>query len=436
MRRLTVLGYLHKFLPFLYIVFFISLFCGLRAVSSTCVGAFIFFTLLINRLQDGRFFARPVRNSFVTGCLVYYLLLIIALAYTHNLPAGLGHMQIKITLVFIPLALYYSNYLNVAFREKVMPFYTLFMALSMVFCLGAATIRYSETHDPSVFFYYALISPFHHHAIQFSILAYIGLIYLLERLRKGKFILNKLLHFIAIIFFIFFILLLSSKMVISFSLFSLLFYAGLSIKKSYSRKRIFFLSVIVSFFALMLLMAVNNPVSRRFKDIFEGNVSVIEQRQFNPGEYFNGLQFRLLQWRLVTEILTEHKTWVKGVSPGDAQHLLDEKYRSMHMYLGDPAGESQGFLGYNTHNEFLESVLQLGVVGLAVFLLIFTGCIQMLFRSNCLEFWFVGTILLCYCFVESVFETQYGVLLFSFFPLFFYFSSPGSGREKTSVSNT
>ena len=43
----------------------------------------------------------------------------------------------------------------------------------------------------------------------------------------------------------------------------------------------------------------------------------------------------------------------------------------------------------------------------------------------------VVILLLAYCFNESVFETQYGLTLFTFFPLFLYF-----GTENISVSKT
>jgi len=361
--------FLLKCLPFLYSAFFLSLFCGFRVMSSTCTGGLLFFTLLLGFLHKDNFAGRGFRNYFVWGCLLFYLLQIIALTYTNNLPRGLQQVQVKVSLLLIPVSLYYSNYLNSSFRDRIMPYYILIMGFVMLYCLGAAAVNYSANHDSSVFFYYKLVGPFGQHAIQFSILAFIGLVYLLERLRRQSFILNKPYLFVAVFYFIFFIILLSSKMVIIFSFISILIYIGLSVKRSGSFKGRLILSAIALVSVGLSIMATHNPVGIRFKDIFIGNVNVIEKNQFNPGDYFNGLQFRLLQWKLAAEILNEHHAWILGVSPGDAQHLLDKKYLSMNMYVGDQTRENHGFLGYNTHNEFLESTLQTGIVGLVAFLI-------------------------------------------------------------------
>src|SRR6202008_668872 len=118
--------------------------------------------------------------------------------------------------------------------------------------------------------------------------------------------------------------------------------------------------------AVTFLFVTKNPVSERFRDIAKGDIKIVTQKSFKEGDYFNGLQFRLLQWRFVAEILTENKRWWPGVSPGDAQTQLGKKYLAKHMYAGDPSTGSRGYLIYNTHNQFLETLLQNGIAGLVV----------------------------------------------------------------------
>lgn len=436
MNESVLLKFLQKCLPFLYLIFFLSFFCGFRAISSICEAALLLFALLLTFHQKDHFMKNRFRNYFVGGCLLFYILQIAALTYTNDLISGLQQLQIKLTLLVIPLSLYYSNYLNNSFRDKIMPLYVLLMALTMFYCFIAAIFHYAVSHDSSDFFYHSLVSPFHQHAVQFSILAYIGFVFLLERLRRKSFILNKPFHLLAISYFIFFIILLASKIVIIFSFISFLFYIGLSIKKTGSFNSRLMLSAIMGVSVLFILLVMQNPVSRRFNDIFNGNINVIEKNQYNPGDYFNGLQFRLLEWKLVAEILNEHHAWILGVSPGDAQHLLDKKYISLNMYTGDQTRKNPGFLNYNTHNQFLESTLQNGIVGLIAFLIICAGCIRMMIYSRNTEFWLIGTLLLSYCFVEAVFQTQYGALLFTFFPLFLFYSTVKVPVRKSSVSNS
>jgi len=160
-------------------------------------------------------------------------------------------------------------------------------------------------------------------------------------------------------------------------------------------------------------------VSRRFYDIVRGNISIVRQDSFKPGDYFNGLQFRLLQWRFVPEILTENGRWWIGISPGDAQSYLNEKYLSKNMYSGDSAKGTRGYLVYNTHNQFLQTLLQTGIIGLVV---LFATCLCMLkmaIEQKSRLTIFITIALLAWLFAESPFETQYGIMIFTFFPMLF-----------------
>jgi O-antigen ligase len=122
----------------------------------------------------------------------------------------------------------------------------------------------------------------------------------------------------------------------------------------------------------------------------------------------------------VPAILNEKKAWLAGVSPGDAQNYLNQKYISKNMYTGTVARGDKGFIGYNTHDQFLESLLETGLVGSLLFLLICWSLVKMVRERKKAELSFVTILLLVYSFSESVFETQYSLFIFLFFPLFFY----------------
>lgn len=436
MNHFRFTTFLHKCLPIIYFSFFLSLFCGFRVLSSTCTGVILGFTLLFTIADSGQFIKSRRPNYFVIGCAIFYLLQLAALGYTKDLATGIVQIEVKITLLFIPVALYYSPYLNRDFRNKIMPYYLLLLSFVMIFCLGAAAQKYLVGHDPSVFFHYALVSPFNLHAIYFSIFTFVALIYLLEGVRRQIYFLNKFFHFFTITGYIFIIILLASKMVIIFTFLSILIYFRLSVKNSGFFKTGFAIIVAVSSIIIIALMLTTNPVSSRFKDIFHGKIDLIEQNHFTPGVYFNGVQFRLLQWKLVAEILNEQKAWILGVSPGDAQNLLDKKYSTLNMYVGNRSLKSHGYLKYNTHDEFLESTLQNGIIGLIVFLFICLGLIRMMMHSDNTELWLTGTLLLVYCFLESIFQTQYGVLIFTFYPLLLYCTTEKHLSKKSVTSIT
>jgi hypothetical protein len=285
-----------------------------------------------------------------------------------------------------------------------------------------ASVRYLQTHNSAVFFYHKLLLPIEQHAIQFSILVFVALVHLLEEARQGRFYVNPLVHFGASGFFLIILLILSSKLIIVFFLIYLVYYVVLSVKKS-RRKRYLFPFSILGFLGIcLILLFTRNPVTSRFNEIMTGEMQLIHEEKFNPGIYFNGLQFRLLVGRFVKEILNENHAWLIGLSPGDGQHFLDQKYISTNMYIGERERGDRGFLGYNTHNQFFESLLQTGIPGLLAFLLICIGMIKMAAEVRKLELTALVALLLIYALNESVFETQYGLMIFLFFPLFLYLS--------------
>lgn len=416
--------YLSSLLYWSYLIFFVSLICSFRVVSSIAIALILVFGLAKNKINTGKYLNREIPAIFITGCIIFYVLQFIALLYTDNLSSGQRHVELKSSLIFIPVAVGCCDYLNNTVRKKLMPGYIVILLLTTIYCLVFSFITYYKTGDISAIFYHRLVSPFAQHAIQFSILVFIGLVYLLESIRQSHHRKKLAITLSIVVYFIIFLLLLSSKLIIAFCFIYLIYYFLISHKKLTSKRFVVPLLVSGGLTMAALVLLTPNPISKRFNEIISGNITLIYEEKFNPGIYFNGLQFRLLQGRFVSEILNENHAWLLGLSPGDAQQALDQKYISTDMYIGQPSGEDHGFLGYNTHNQFLESILQTGIVGLAAFIMIFFGIIKMAVQRKRNELSSVVILLLIYALNESVFETQYGLMIFLFFPLFLYKNDP------------
>jgi O-antigen ligase len=412
---------LYWLLYLLYIIFFVSMICCFRAVSSISIGLLFLAGLFKNKIDTGVWINIHVKNRFLAACFLFYLLQVIALLYTANLHEGAKNMQTKSAMVIVPLALCCSNYLNAQVREKLMKYYIWILAAVLFYCLLMASYKYWFTHAQNdVFFYHELVSPFKQHAVLVSIYVFTGLVYLLEKVSKGFIFYNKPVHFLLIFYFTGCLLLLSSKLVITFSACCLLYYSFLIFKTKLNNRFTLVTSLFAGLVMILLVLATQNRISKRFNEIISGDLSLVEQQDFNPGIYFNGLQFRLLQGRFVKEILNEQHAWLTGVSD-EAQALLDKKYISTHMYTGDASTGARGYLGYNTHDQFLQSLLASGIPGLLVFILICCAMISLAIRRKNRELSIIVILLIAYCFNEAVFEIQYGLMLFTFFPLFLYY---------------
>ncbi len=401
-----------------YLIFFISLVCCFRAITSICIGGILLSSILKNRVEHKSFFHKKDLNLFVISCFVYYVLQWVGLIYTHDIHAAWRDIQLKSALIFVPLAVCNSDYINFTTGKSLLNYLVLILAAASLYCFIISLIHYFHDHHIADLFYHNLVKPLSQHAVYFSVLVFIGLIFLIENAGNKNYLLNKIFHWFLIVYFSFFIFLLSSKLVICFYLLSILYYVILWAKNQKRIQKGILLLVVVATGNSGLLIIVRNPVSNRFTELFKGDMTLFEKDQYNPGIYFNGAQFRLVEWKFVKEILNENNRWWVGTSPGDSQSLLNQKYISSGMYTGDPGRGDHGFLNYNTHNEFLESVLETGIIGGMLFIFIFLALIRLVRKSNNkLVFLFV-LLLLAFSLTEAVFETQYCLVIFTFFPLF------------------
>ena len=413
----------NSFIFFLYLIFLFSTLCAIRGISSISLGMIAVTGLIRNKVETGNWLAKNKGNLFFFACILFYLVQAAGLLYTSDVDQTLVHLQTKSALIVIPFTLLFNNYLNENFRQRVMQYYCILLGLVISFCLGNAAVKYWTTGNNSLFFYHSLVVPVLEHAIQFSILIFIGIVFLMEAARKKIYGFGRFLHFFLLLYYLVFLILLSSKLVIAFTILYLLFFFIRAAKENKGHRLAITGAIVVCLIGVSIVLLTRNPVSKRFNEIITGDIGMIQEKNFNPGDYFNGVQFRLLEWRFVAEILTEEKAWLVGVSPGDAQKALDKKYIEANMYVGDPARKDHGFLGYNTHNQFLESILQSGILGLFAFCLICLALLIMAFKKRNTELTALVLLLLAYTLNESIFETQYGLILFLFFPLFIYRSN-------------
>lgn len=408
----------------LFIALLLSLLFSFRAITSISIALIICAGIWSNRLHSEPLFSHRLKSAFITGSALLFAINILSLCWTADEKAGFSHLQISSGLLFTPLAVCCSNYIQETSRRRLLLIYTILLVIASLLCLGVATFHYFETGDYSRFFYHQLVSPLKHHAIYFSILVFISIITLGDDIAGKRQLFGKTTAAALAVFLSGMLILLSSKLVLVICFLFLIIHSFHFVKKKNgSRILLSIIPIILAIFAGVIFLT-RNPVSDRFRDITNGDLTIISQEQFEAKDYFNGLQFRLLQWKFTAQILNAENSWLGGIGTGDAQAALDKKYREAHMFTGDPMTGSTGFIGYNSHNQFLQTLLQTGLAGLAVLIYLCFTMIRMAMRKESKGFRFLILLLIAWLFTESVFETQYGVAIFMLFPVLFYFDEP------------
>ncbi len=401
----------------LYVVFFIGLVFAFPAVSSISILLLLILGMIYNASRNRPLIDARARNIFLLFCSAFYLLVLVAVLFANDSIQAWTQVRIKSGLLFIPLSVCCTDYITTDTRRKLMKPYVLLLIAASLYCLLYGILKYVRSGDIGSLFYHTLAAPIEQHAIHFSVYIFIAIVYLVEYLRKNNPLFSIKADIVIIFFLTFFVFLLSSKLILGFLLVYSIYtiYQLLRFPGKMRAVQIFFGIIILG---SILLIVTKNPIGNRFRDMANGRIEKFRQESFTPGDYYNPIQFRLLEWRFTGEILNENRAWLFGMTPGDAQSWLDKKYISKNMYIGELERGDKGVLGYNTHNQFLEATLQHGIIGTTVMLLIVFSVASIIIRKKQRGLTFILLLLLAYLVPESLFETQYGLLVFTFFPLY------------------
>lgn len=207
-----------------------------------------------------------------------------------------------------------------------------------------------------------------------------------------------------LIFFLLILLLLSSKLFIILTIPVALW--RLVQKNKVSKKKWITLLIVFA-----IVIGVSSPFLYRMSELKNTDLKVLELQSFSYDTPFNGLTFRLLQWRFAIEILNKQNAWFTGVGPNSSQVCLNTHYKEKGIYTGNPDLGDTGYLGYNYHNQYLETLVASGIPGLTLLMLIILFII--LYKKSKLLFpLFVYLSTIIFFLTESVLERQAGIIFF------------------------
>jgi O-antigen ligase len=355
------------------------------------LNSYLIILLLFCRLLDGgprAAFRSAFRNIFFWAYAVIFLIELAGLLHTHDLFVAWKHMESKATLVAIPFIFLSGPFTDFNGYRKLLTDYCRLLAAVGLYCLSMAVVEYHWQHDIRVFFYHDLTGAVGVNAVFFSGYVLIAILFLLFSATDRR------IRVVLTPFFTILMVLLSSRLVL---LLLLVAFIGYAIGRRQPKMK---LTTMAYSLALLIALCVttlaftDNPFSRRYQEL-------------NPG-----ISLRLFMWRTAFDILREHHAWAFGVTGGDSQTLLDQKYMD--------AGLSQGYLGYNFHNEYIEVLVHSGLVGWTLYMLAMVALVIIARVTGTAPALFTTGLILLLCSTESALEMQHGLFLSSFFPLLHY----------------
>lgn len=410
--NLRITSFLNSFYPLSIVLLAFSIPINYR-ISLYALGLFtlIGFTLVLTR-QD---INHILKSKLSLGLILFWILHALSLLYSGNIEYGLSDVFKKLSLLIIPLVFipdliekkHYSHVKKVFILSLVISsLYFVFRAivLSTVFTPVGIFFKPNPVGVPweNYFFYELFVKP--HHPTYYSMYLSLGIIFILDNIKSKSSIKAKMPLYFLILYFIGIIFLTSSKAGILTTLI-LLFIAAFWLLKSKGKLIVFTALSVLVIFGLFLASS-NNRFASTIKNI---------QRFTSQSEIKDELLLMELSrfevWKAVPGVFKE-TDWIYGVGVGDVKERLMHAYKSGNAIL---AFNEE----LNTHNQFLQTYVGLGLIGL-VFLLGILGynTYVAIAKKNIVLVSFLVIILVNFMF-EAVLERVFGVIFFVFYLVIF-----------------
>lgn len=391
----------------------------------------IFLTLFI--LSSIKSYNKKKSYFSITLLLPILLFGLMCLSFFWSIDAKdtLDAIQKELILLLVPLAFIINKDFTSIQRKKAYSYHSYSMVLLAIFFLIRALFRYFLTNDVRVFFYhgendldYGLV-PKLLNAIHVSVFVAIGFFYFISKEIKSKF------DYCASALLFGFILLLSSKnIILVVILLSLIhfFYFSKSSHKLRLRNLIVFSLLVLLVFSYS---TIKNRLAYEFQahtkkslsaNVLEGipkNVHFVsvkeawQNKTFTPNDYFPGTAFRVYQFRIFTELISEYNVFFTGFGLNASYPKIEEKATQYNLYKGSDV--DPGYQNKNFHNQYIQVFAELGVFGFIILIIILLINLKNAFKTKDFVHFAFAILMISLFLTESFLWRQRGVVFFTLF---------------------
>lgn len=349
---------------------------------------------------------------------LFYVLHVFGLIYTSNTGNGLFDLEVKLSILLIPfVVLFITNQAKIKINN-VLKIFVLANLLISIFCLIVAfqnSIQVTDSEgilfEPSVWkvtknlsflqlifgrhswFSYSFLSIVHHPGY-FSVYVLFVIYILIDLIRQGNKKWERWYYALIVYFSMFLILLGSRAAYITYLLVLIIFFIKQII--TYKKVRVLLLGFISVCFLLIVLFS-----SNKFHKNIQETIAITNTKSIDKSS-----DIRLWLWKSGLEVLQDN-LWF-GVGTGDVDDALHQKYVENNIELAKEHN-------YNAHNQYFDTALKLGMVGLTLlmFWIVYTLYITAK-RTQFLFFYFMLIFATNFMF-EVMLNSIAGVSFFAFF---------------------
>lgn len=370
--------------------------------------ALLIASLVFCKKQD---FIKLLSNGLVISFVLFFGWYAISLLWSSNLTSGLGQLKVKLGLLIIPFVVVSSaNFLSATKQKKVLQYFVWGNVAVLAACFLSSIIKAVKlgsfirvspggTYTQNLFSYEALSEDFMHPGY---LCTYVGIAIIVLVVQAIKHIAwRKWYYYLSLAVLFMGMILLQGRI----NVLALLIVLGCSALFYAIKQKAFKMAALgIIPFLLMFLFVVFAPkhLKERYLQLPNFNYDI-------SGTDFNSATYRLAEWSSAEYVIQEHP--IVGTGLGDNRTALIDVYKKR----GFSKGVERKF---NAHNQYLETTIATGFIGLLILLSIFivqvNKAVKMKNHTLLLSVLFFALCII----TESMLERAWAITLFSsLFPL-------------------
>lgn len=372
-------------------------------LNSYCIVAFSIAAFFSNSAKEKKELLS--RNKIWVLPVGYYLLMILSMAWDSGSNKSLHFLENSASLAAFPLLLGSINPLSKTFVKRALFCFVAVNVVAAVYCLWNAYVDYKTINYINVFFYHHLSMQIDLNAIYFSLYTVFSILVLFYYgYLKNENRWAKLIALTTAFFLIIFTVLLASKMLLfllCLTVFSVIVYSFFHYKKRRGSILIFSAFLVLIPITLLQFPYIKSRITE---------TKLLEYR--SAADNFNGLAVRGLLWKSTWELIREKP--ILGYGHYGAQDELRLKYAK----AGFEEGVKEDF---NSHNQYLYTWVNYGIIGLWLFGMYLFLFIKSAFRHKEYLALLFGLIFSVANLTECMLQIQKGIVFFMLFSSLFLF---------------
>ena len=385
-------------------------------ISNLGIAALLLFWVIqkitTRRLPEFKLKNKPERLIFFSF-IGFFAWQIISLFYTDDITNGIKIAEGKLSLLIFPLILFD---LRPCVKQLMLwlKSYVYSMALCTVFLLFQSISHYFS--EGSLLTYHDFTNSLDFHAVFYSYYIFLSVlisIFLFQRNELNKS--GKIIFIVALVLsFIGLIISASKNVLVVTSLFLVLGFIIRAFKQKLGIKEVLIVLLIgaSAAFGISKIPEVKNRIAELTQLNGMENLEKIKNGQLIVAEdipKFNGTSMRITFWYVVIKKMMHDDVMLLGYSSGDRRAIINKEFYKN--------GLNPWYENYNIHNQFVQVLAELGIIGLTLYLIMHLSLfITAIKRKNFLLMTFLSGFMI-FQMTESIIERNKGIVFFIFFLL-------------------